>query len=43
MSIIEKLTWRECSTEEDLQIVMKMMMRDLSEPYPIWTYRYFLH
>ena len=22
---------------------MKMMTRDLSEPYPIYTYRYFVH
>ena len=41
--IIDKLNWRTCSTEEDLQTVIKMMQRDLSEPYPIWTYRHFLH
>ena len=42
-NVAEKLTWRQCTSEEDLATVIKMMSRDLSEPYPIWTYRYFVH
>ena len=42
-AIIDKLVWRAASTEQDLETIIMMMQRDLSEPYPIWTYRYFLH
>ena len=37
-----KITFRTFESEEDLQIIMKMMMVQLSEPYPIYTYRYFV-
>ena len=39
---ISKITWRTFENEEDLSNVMRMMSRDLSEPYPIYTYRYFV-
>ena len=39
---ISKITWRTFENEEDLANVMRMMTRDLSEPYPIYTYRYFV-
>merc|ERR1712194_513036 len=40
---IDDLEWRTFESEEDLATIMRMMMRDLSEPYPIYTYRYFVH
>ena len=43
MPKLEDLTWRCFESEKDLAKIMKMMKRDLSEPYPIYTYRYFVH
>ena len=40
---LEDLHWRTFESEADLEQIMKMMKRDLSEPYPIYTYRYFVH
>ena len=40
---LEDVTWRIYRDEADLQQIIKMMTRDLSEPYPIYTYRYFVH
>ncbi len=40
---LEDLTWRCFESEKDLAKIMEMMKRDLSEPYPIYTYRYFVH
>ena len=37
------VTFRIFRDEADLKQIMKMMTRDLSEPYPIYTYRYFVH
>jgi N-alpha-acetyltransferase 30 len=39
---LEDLTWRTFESEADLSMIMKMMTRDLSEPYPIYTYRFFV-
>ena len=39
---LSDVTFREFGSEEDLEIVMTQMKRDLSEPYPIFTYRYFV-
>ena len=43
MPKLEDLTWRCFENEKDLAKIMDMMKRDLSEPYPIYTYRYFVH
>jgi peptide alpha-N-acetyltransferase len=39
---LEDLTWRTFESEADLAMIMSMMTRDLSEPYPIYTYRFFV-
>ena len=38
----DKITYRPFESEEDLQVIVKMMKQALSEPYPIYTYRYFV-
>ena len=40
--LLASLRWRSFECEQDLVIIMGQMMRDLSEPYPIYTYRYFV-
>ena len=40
---LEDIEWRTFESEQDLDTIMRMMGRDLSEPYPIYTYRYFVH
>ena len=37
-----KIEFRTFKTEEDLQIIIKLIEKELSEPYPIYTYRYFV-
>jgi peptide alpha-N-acetyltransferase len=37
-----QVQWREYSGEPDLDIVIKLIEKELSEPYPIFTYRYFV-
>ena len=39
---VEDIEWRTYESEADLATIMSMMKRDLSEPYPIYTYRYFV-
>lgn len=39
----EDVCFRTFESEADLKIVMDMMIEQLSEPYPIYTYRYFVH
>ena len=39
---LDELTWRTFESEADLAMIIKMMTRDLSEPYPIYTYRFFV-
>jgi len=38
----DEICFRTFEGEKDLLTVMEMMIRDLSEPYPIYTYRYFV-
>ena len=38
----DKLMFRTFEGEEDLQTIISMMEKELSEPYPIYTYRYFV-
>ncbi|KAF5837951.1 acyl-CoA N-acyltransferase [Dunaliella salina] len=37
------ISYRQYSGEQDLPIVMHLVDNELSEPYSIFTYRYFLH
>lgn len=37
-----KIVYKTFKTEEDLQTIVNMISVELSEPYPIYTYRYFL-
>ena len=37
------VTFRQFESEEDLKTVVSMIEKELSEPYPIYTYRYFVH
>ena len=36
------IVFRPFATEQDLQTVITMIGKELSEPYPIYTYRYFV-
>ena len=38
----DRIEFRTFESEEDLQTIIKMIERELSEPYPIYTYRYFV-
>ena len=38
-----KINYRTYSKEEDLQGLMQLVDRELSEPYTIFTYRYFIY
>ena len=40
--IDEQIEFRTFESEEDLQTIIKMIEQELSEPYPIYTYRYFV-
>ena len=37
-----ELEFRTFETEEDLQTIISMIEKELSEPYPIYTYRFFV-
>ena len=39
----ELITYRPFESEEDLKTIISMIEKELSEPYPIYTYRYFVH
>ena len=39
----ERIQFRCFQTEEDLLTVIGLIEKELSEPYPIYTYRYFVH
>ena len=39
----ELVTYRPFESEEDLKTIVSMIEKELSEPYPIYTYRYFVH
>ena len=38
----DEVCFRCFESEKDLQTVVDMMVEQLSEPYPIYTYRYFV-
>ena len=38
----DQIEFRFFESEEDLQIIIGMIEQELSEPYPIYTYRYFV-
>ena len=38
-----QIEYREFESEEQLPTIMKLIESELSEPYSIYTYRYFLH
>lgn len=40
--IDDQIEFRTFESEEDLQTIIKMIEQELSEPYPIYTYRYFV-
>ncbi len=42
-STIDGVTYSQYTTEESLPEMMKLFAADLSEPYSVFTYRYFLH
>ncbi|GAA50783.1 N-alpha-acetyltransferase 30 NatC catalytic subunit [Clonorchis sinensis] len=37
------IQFRQYRSEEDLQRIMPLISKDLSEPYSIYTYRYFIY
>ncbi len=37
------ITYRQYMGESDLPYIMALVQHELSEPYVIYTYRYFLH
>lgn len=38
-----EILYRPYASEKDLPDIMELVQRELSEPYIIYTYRYFLH
>jgi peptide alpha-N-acetyltransferase len=38
----DRITFRIFEGEADLQLVIGLIEKELSEPYPIYTYRYFV-
>lgn len=42
MEDVANIRFRNFESEQDLKTIISMMERDLSEPYPIYTYRYFV-
>ncbi|CDW74088.1 n-acetyltransferase mak3 [Stylonychia lemnae] len=39
---VDKITYRNFESEKDLAIIIGLIEKELSEPYPIYTYRYFV-
>lgn len=40
---MSSITYRQYMGESDLPYIMALVQHELSEPYVIYTYRYFLH
>jgi peptide alpha-N-acetyltransferase len=40
---MDQLSTRKYSSDEEMPEIMALLERDLSEPYSIFTYRYFIH
>ena len=38
----DRIEYRTFKSEEDLATIIRMIEKELSEPYPIYTYRYFV-
>ena len=38
----DRIEYRTFKDEQDLQTIISMIEKELSEPYPIYTYRYFV-
>jgi N-alpha-acetyltransferase 30 len=38
----DRIVYRNFETEEDLKTIISLIEKELSEPYPIYTYRYFV-
>jgi peptide alpha-N-acetyltransferase len=43
MNPLSEIRFRKYQTEQDLHDSIHLIEADLSEPYSIYTYRYFLH
>jgi peptide alpha-N-acetyltransferase len=39
---LEDIEFRNFRDEQDLQTIISLIEKELSEPYPIYTYRYFV-
>lgn len=39
---LDKIVYRNFENEEDLSTIIGLIEKELSEPYPIYTYRYFV-
>nr|CAG4649378.1 EOG090X07BN [Scapholeberis mucronata]SVE93656.1 EOG090X07BN [Scapholeberis mucronata] len=42
-SLVEKVTYVQYQSELQMPDIMRLIQKDLSEPYSIYTYRYFIH
>ena len=40
---LEPITYLSYSDESQMPLIMRLIQKDLSEPYSIYTYRYFIH
>lgn len=40
---LEPITYLSYSDETQMPLIMRLIQKDLSEPYSIYTYRYFIH
>nr|CAG4637055.1 EOG090X07BN [Ceriodaphnia reticulata]SVE72974.1 EOG090X07BN [Ceriodaphnia reticulata] len=41
--LVEKVTYVQYQSELQMPDIMRLIQKDLSEPYSIYTYRYFIH
>lgn len=41
--LLEKVTYVQYQSELQMPDIMRLIQKDLSEPYSIYTYRYFIH
>lgn len=42
-TLVEKVTYVQYQSELQMPDIMRLIQKDLSEPYSIYTYRYFIH
>lgn len=40
---MEEVVFTDYKGEEELQYIINLMKDELSEPYPVYTYRYFVN